>query len=86
MIEVLHFYIYSFTVIMSYCIAFNGNLFHLMFGTSMLCSSRWFIACAISSRPKLSNKISAWEDLLLRVAKYHKKPVHEHEHLAEFEV
>lgn len=34
MIEVLHFYIYSFTVIMSYCIAFNENLFYLMFGTS----------------------------------------------------
>ena len=62
MIEVLHFYISSFTVIMSCCIAFDGILFYLMFGTRMLCSFRWFIACSISSSPKLSNKISAWED------------------------
>ena len=39
MIEVLHFYISSFTVIMSYCIAFNENLFYFMFGTSMFYSS-----------------------------------------------
>ena len=63
MIEVLHFYISSLTVIMSYCIAFNENLFYFMFGTSVCYSSRWFIACAISSRPKLSKTISTWEDL-----------------------
>ena len=63
MIEVLHFYISSFTVIMSYCIAFNENLFYFMFGTSMFYSSQWLIACAICSRPKLSRKVSTSEDL-----------------------
>ena len=76
--EVLHFYIYSFIVIMSYCIAFNENLFYLMFGTSMLCSSRWFIACAI--------KFLLVKIFCLGLQSITKKPVHEHEHLAEFEV
>ena len=48
---------------MSYCIAFNEIIFYFMFCASVFYSSRWFVACAICSRPKLSKKVSTWEDL-----------------------
>ena len=86
MIEVLHFYIYSFTVIMSYCIAFNENLFYLYLVQAcyVLLGGSLHVQYPLDQNFRI--KFLLGKIFCLGLQSITKKPVHEHEHLAEFEV